>query len=189
MIALCVGLALFLGIHLTQALAPQWRAAQIAKRGANGWKLAYTAVSLVGFGLIVWGFSLARLNTVELWPRIPGMNHLAALLTLIAFILVAAFHVPRNHIRATLKHPMTLGVKTWAFAHLIANNTLADLVLFGSFLLWSIVVFRAARRRNEPAPPAGTALGTVLTIVAGTAAWALMAFWLHGLWLGYRPLG
>ena len=73
------------------------------------------------------GLSLARLNTVELWPRIPGMNHLAALLTLIAFILVAALHVPRNHPCHAFEAPDDAGRQDLAFAHLIANNTLADL--------------------------------------------------------------
>jgi uncharacterized membrane protein len=189
MILLALGLALFLGIHLTRALAPQWREARIARLGANGWKLAYTAVSLVGFGLILWGFRAARLDPVVLWPRLPGMNHLAALLTLIAFILLAAAYVPGNHLKAKLRHPMTLAVKTWAFAHLLANNSLADLMLFGSFLVWSVLVFRAARRRDEPAPRPGTAVGTALTVVVGAAAWAGFAFWLHGAWIGVRPLG
>ena len=64
-----------------------------------------------------------------------------------SFVLLAAAYVPGNGIKARLHHPMTAGVKVWAFAHLIANNTLADVMLFGSFLVWSILVFRAARRR------------------------------------------
>ena len=145
----------------------------------------YTAVPAGRLRAHRLGLQPARLNTVELWPRIPGMNHLAALLTLIASSWWSPFHVPRNHIRATLKHLMTLGVKTWAFAHLIANNTWPTLVLFGSFLLWSIVVFRAARRRNEPAPPAGTA-------AAPRSPWWPVpppGRWPLWLWLGYRPLG
>ncbi|MCH8857892.1 MAG: protein NrnU, partial [Proteobacteria bacterium] len=75
------------------------------------------------------------------------------------------------------------------FAHLIANNTLADIMLFGSFLVWAILVFRAARRR--PAPPAapGTAAGTAATVVLGVALWAFFAFWAHAAWLGIAPLG
>ncbi|MFT7721451.1 MAG: NnrU family protein [Roseateles sp.] len=186
---LALGLALFLGIHLTRALASNWRAAQIARLGALGWKGLYTLVSLLGFGLILWGYALARQQPVVLWPPLRGMNHLAAALMLVAMVLLAAAYVPRNHIRAKLQHPMTLAVKTWAFAHLIANNTLADVMLFGSFLVWSILVFRAARRRPAPplAPP--TAAGTLLTIVAGAALWALFAFWAHAAWLGIAPLG
>ncbi|PTT87961.1 protein NrnU [Pelomonas sp. HMWF004] len=189
MIWLALGLALFLGIHLTQALATRWREAQIARLGANGWRGLYTLLSLAGFGLIVWGYGQARLEPVVLWPAIRGMNHLAALLMLVALVMLAAAYVPRNHIKARLGHPMTLAIKVWAFAHLLANNTLADVMLFGSFLVWAILVFRAARRRVGPVPAAGTAAGTAGTVVLGLALWAFFAFWAHAAWLGVAPLG
>lgn len=186
---LALGLALFLGIHMTRALVPNWRAAQIARLGALGWKGLYTLVALAGFGLILWGFAQARQQPVMLWSPIRGMNHAAAALMLVAAILMAAAYVPRNHIKARLQHPMTLSVKVWAFAHLIANNTLADLMLFGSFLVWAILVFRAARRRPAPALAPPTALGTLATVAAGVALWAVFAFWAHAAWLGIAPLG
>jgi uncharacterized membrane protein len=186
---LALGLAFFLGIHMTRAVAPRWRDAQIARLGDKGWKGLYTIVSLVGFGLILWGYSQSRLTPVVLWAPIRGMSHLAALLVLFAMILMAAAYVPRNHFKARLQHPMTLSVKVWALAHLLANNTLADMMLFGSFLVWSILVFRAARRR--PAPPAAppTLAGTAATIAAGAALWVFFAFWAHAAWLGIAPLG
>lgn len=186
---LALGLALFLGIHLTRALAPRWREAQIGRLGDKAWKGLYTLVSLVGFGLILWGFSQARQQPVVLWAPIRGMNHLAAALMLVALVLMAAAYVPRNHFKAKLQHPMTLAVKVWAFAHLLANNTLADVMLFGSFLVWSILVFRAARRRPAPATAPGTVAGTLATVVAGAALWAVFAFWAHAAWLGIAPLG
>ncbi len=186
---LALGLALFLGVHMTRAIAPRWRQAQIARLGDKGWKGLYTVVSLIGFVLIVWGYSLARQQPVVLWPAIRGMNHAAAALMLIAMILLAAAYVPRNHLKAKLQHPMTLSVKTWAFAHLIANNTLADLMLFGSFLVWSILVFRAARRRPGPVMAAPTLAGTLATVVVGAALWAFFAFWAHAAWIGIAPLG
>jgi len=186
---LSLGLALFLSIHLTRAVMPRWRDAQIARMGEKGWKGFYTVVSLLGFALIVWGYSQARFETVALWPRIPGMNHAAAALMLVALVLMAAAYVPRNHLKAKLQHPMTLAIKVWAFAHLLANNSLADVMLFGSFLVWSILVFRAARRRPAPVLPAPTAAGTATTVVIGVALWVLIAFWLHAAWLGVAPLG
>jgi uncharacterized membrane protein len=186
---LALGLALFLGIHLIRALAPRWRDAQMGHLGEKSWKGLYTGVSLIGFGLILWGFSQARLHPIVLWAPIRGMNHAAASLMLVAMMLMAAAYVPRNHIKAKVGHPMTLSVKVWAFAHLITNNTLADVMLFGSFLVWAILVFRAARRRPGPAPAAGTVAGTAITIAVGSALWAFFAFWAHAAWLGIAPLG
>jgi len=188
MLVLIAGLVLFLGVHSLRIVAEDWRVAQIARIGAPTWKIGYTALSLLGFAMIVWGYGLARQNPVVLWPAIRGMNHLAALLTLVAFVFLAASHVPRNYIKARLRHPMTLGVKVWALAHLLANNTLADLLLFGSFLVWAVLCFRAARRRNEAAPAAGALINTVLTVVIGAAAWAAFAFWAHAALIGVRPL-
>lgn len=186
---LALGLALFLGIHLTRALVPRWREAMITRLGEKGWKALYTVVSLVGFGLILWGYAQARQTAIVLWPPIRGMNHLAAALMLVAMILLAAAYVPRNLFKARLQHPMTLAVKVWAFAHLLANNTLADVMLFGSFLVWSIIVFRAARRRPAPKSPPPTMAGTATTLVVGVALWAFFTFWAHAAWLGVAPLG
>lgn len=192
MTALILGLLIFLGVHSVRIVADDWRTAQLKQRGETVWKLAYTALSILGLGLIVWGYGLARQSPQVLWATPKGMNHLAALLTLIAFVLVAAAYVPRNAIKARLRHPMVLGVKVWALAHLLANNTLADLLLFGSFLLWAVLCFRAARQRDRAHPPAAltaSAGGTGLTLVVGVLAWAGFAFWAHAALIGVRPLG
>jgi uncharacterized membrane protein len=100
--------------------------------------------------------------------------------------------VPRNHLKARFGHPMYAGVKTWAFAHLLSNGTLADLLLFGSFLIWSVLGFRSGRARDRKAQvtyPTGTAGGTAATILVGAAAWAIFAFYLHGPLIGVRPFG
>ena len=193
MTALILGLVLFLGIHSVRIVADARRSAFIAQRGANAWKGVYTVISLAGFALLVWGYGLARQQPTVLWAAPPlWTRHLAALLTLIAFVLVSAAYVPGNGIKAKLHHPMTLGVKVWAFAHLLANNTLADLLLFGGFLVWSIALFAGARRRDRAAGttyPPGNGSRTVLTVVIGAVLWAVFAFWAHGWLIGVRPFG
>ena len=143
-------------------------------------------------GLIVWGYGLARQQPVVLWQPPVMMKHLNSLFTLAAFILLAAAYVPRNQIKARLHHPMVLAVKLWAFGHLLATAKLADVVLFGAFLLWAILDFRAARQRDRAlgtvyAP--GTVGGTLIAVVVGVVAWAAFAFWLHAAWIGVAPLG
>lgn len=192
MIAFVVGLALFLGLHSIRIVAEPMRTWLIDRLGANGWKGAYSIVSIASFALLVWGYSQARMTTSFVWIPPTPMRHIAALLTLVAFVIFLAAYVPKNHIKARLHHPMMLGVKVWAFAHLIANGSLVDMVLFGSFLAWAIAAFRAARIRDRAAGttyPAGTGAGTAMTVVAGVAAWAVFAFWAHGVLIGVRPLG
>jgi uncharacterized membrane protein len=192
MTLLVLGLILFLGAHSARIFAEGSRTALIGRLGPNGWKGAYSLVSAAGLVLLVWGYAQARQAPVALWTPSVGLRHLASLLTLVSFVLLAAAYVPRNAIKARLHHPMVLGVKVWALAHLLANHTLADVVLFGSFLVWAVLCFRAARARDRSAGttyPAGTAAGTVATVVVGLGAWAAFAFWAHQALVGVRPFG
>ena len=189
---LILGLVLFLGVHSVRIVAEDFRARQLARLGENGWKGLYSLASIVGLGMMVWGYGLARQQPVVLWPVPPGMRHVAALLTLLAFVFIAAAYVPGNGIKARLKHPMVLGVKVWAFAHLIANNTLADLLLFGAFLVWAVFSFRAAKERDRAAGttyPPGAMTRTLLTVAIGTGAWVAFALWGHGPLIGVLPFG
>jgi uncharacterized membrane protein len=189
---LIVGLILFLGVHSVRIFADPWRSAQIARLGEGPWKGLYSLASIVGFVLLLWGFGQARAATLVLWSPPSWTHYVAAVLTLIAFVLIVAAYVPGTRIKAWLHHPMVLGIKVWAFAHLISNGTLADVVLFGSFLVWAIVDFASSRRRDRVAGtvyPAGTAGKDVVAVVVGVVAWAVFLFWLHGWLFRVRPLG
>ncbi len=192
MTLLIVGLVVFLGVHSVRIFAEDWRTRTRARIGENAWKGAYSLLSIAGFVLLVWGYGQARQAPVVLWPSPTWTRHLASLLTLLAFVILFAAYVPKNGIKARLHHPMVLGVKVWALSHLLANNTLADLLLFGGFLLWAVLDFRAARARDRAAGtvyPAGTLAGTLATVVVGVLAWGAFAFWAHGAWIGVRPFG
>lgn len=191
MLQLLIGLTLFLGIHALQSLAPRWRQNWIQRRGALVYKGVYATVSLLGLYLLVQGYALARLEPMVLWTPPRGMQHATILLMWVAMVLLVATYVPGNQIKAKLRHPMTLAVKVWALGHLLSNGNLADMVLFGGFLVWSVLVFRAARQRDRMSlhsAPEGKLLGTLLAVVLGTGIWA--AFLMGGLhlWLvGVMP--
>jgi uncharacterized membrane protein len=192
MAILIAGLVLFLGLHSVRIFADGWRTQMVTRLGAMPWKGLYSVLSLLGFGLIIYGFGLARNDPLVLWTPPLFMRHLAGLLVLVSFILLAAAYVPRNGIKERLHHPMVLGVKVWALAHLLANGMLHDVLLFGAFLVWAVLCFRAARQRDRAAGtvyPAGSAGATIATVVAGIIGWAAFAFWLHGLLIGIRPFG
>jgi uncharacterized membrane protein len=198
MTLLILGLILFLAPHSVRIVADDWRSAQVARIGLPAWKGLYSVVSIVGLALIVWGYGIARTAPIEVWNPPVFTRHLASLFTLAAFVLLVAAYVPRNRIRAAIGHPMVAGVKLWAFAHLLANGTVADLLLFGSFLVWAIFDFTAARRRDRAAGAtrAGAAVGAspslaadVVVVLVGIGVWALFAFQLHGWLFGVRPFG
>lgn len=187
---LILGLAIFLGVHSVRVVGEDWRTGVRQRIGEMSYKGIYSVLSLIGLGLVVWGFGLARDMPSMVWMPPTGMRHAASLLTLISFVFLAAAYVPRNSIKARFHHPMVLGVKTWALAHLLANGSVAHLVLFGSFLVWAVVLFISSRRRDRAQGaqyPAGTAVATGVTVLVGVGAWALFAFLLHGLLIGIRP--
>ena len=191
MLVLILGLLLFLGVHSLRIFADGWRGRQVARLGAKRWKGLYALVSIVGFVLICWGFGLARQQPVLLYVPPLGLRHLNALFTLLAFVLFFAARVPRNHFKAKLGHPQVLAVLIWAFGHLLATGMLHDVLLFGSFLLWGIVLYIVSRRRDRQAGtvyPAGTLKGDLIVLALGIGVWLLFAFWLHRWLFGVNPM-
>jgi uncharacterized membrane protein len=192
MIFLILGLLLFLGSHSIRIFADGWRTAQLERLGEKPWKGIVTLVALLGFGLIIWGFGLARTAPVVLWTPPTWTRHLAALLMLLSFILLIAAQVPGNRIKAIVGHPMVASVKVWALAHLLANGTLAHAVLFGAFLIWSVADFMASRRRDRIAGTTYPALGIgrdLMVVGIGVVAWGLFAAFGHAWLIGVKPFG
>jgi len=187
---LMVGLVLFLGAHSIGMVATRWRERMLAKLGEGAWKGLYSAVSLIGFALICYGFGQARLQPVLLYSPPIWTRHLAALLMLPVFPLLLAAYLP-GRIRTAMKHPMLAAVKFWALAHLLANGRLADVLLFGSFLIWAVFDRISWKRRppqvlqTAPARPWNDALAVIL----GLAIYALFVLWAHLRLFGVAPLG
>ncbi|WP_322014817.1 NnrU family protein [Paraburkholderia sp. J12] len=192
MAILVLGLILFIGVHSVRIVAAPWRAAQIARFGKQGWRMAFAVLSLLGIALIAYGYGLARREPVPIWAPPFWMAHVTALLTAVAFVFITAAFVPGNHFKQTLGHPFLCGVALWAFAHLLANGTLNAILLFGAFLVWASLDLRSERRRDREAGvvyPQGTVSRDVCVVAIGLLAWTVFVFWLHGLLIGVRPLG
>jgi len=192
MTALVIGLVLFLGLHSTRMVADGARSRFIARRGPGTWRALYSIGSAIGLVLIVWGFGIARRSPVVLWTPPDWTRPLAWALTLVGIVLITAAYVPGNMLKARLGHPMVLGIKVWALGHLMTTRTLADLLLFGGFLVWAVWCFRSLRARDRAAgqqPAAGQALPTAVAVLAGAALWFVFAYWLHGWMIGVRAFG
>jgi uncharacterized membrane protein len=107
-----------------------------------------------------------------------------------AFAFFIAPYFP-GKIKTALKHPQLVAVKLWAVAHLLANGTLADVLLFGSFLVWAVVDRISMKRRvARPLPGAPESRANdLIVIVVGLALYAVFVLWLHEMWIGVRPFG
>src|SRR5882757_5599441 len=187
---LIIGLVLFLGVHSVAIVAPALRARTIHRLGEGAWKGLYALASLVGFVLICYGFGLARQTPVMLYSPPTWLRHVALLLMLPVFPLLIAAYLP-GRIKTAAKHPMLGAVKFWAFAHLLANGLLADVLLFGGFLAWA-VMDRISLKRRPPqairtAPPGR--FNDAIAVVLGLTLYALFIGWAHVKLFGVSPLG
>src|SRR5687767_3587599 len=187
---LLIGLVLFIGTHaFTMARGP--RGTLVARLGEGPYKGLYSLLSLAGLVLISIGYGQYRQSGyIPIWDPPAWTRHLALLLVWAAFVLVAAAYLP-GRIRTFAKgHPMLLGVKIWAAAHLIANGDLGSILLFGTFLAWGVAARISVKRRDEvrvhggPAAPPSGWRNDVLALAIGTAAYAVFAFWLHPALIG-----
>jgi uncharacterized membrane protein len=189
MTALIIGLALFLGIHSISIVAPRWRDSMFSKLGEPTWKGAYSLVAIAGLLLIIWGYADARATAQVIYQPPYWTRGLAALLMLPVFPLLLAPYFP-GRIKAKLKHPMIIAVKSWALAHLLVNGTLADVMLFGGFLLWAIVDHVSLKRRPERPirALAPRAINDVIATVLGLLIYMALLHGLHLRLIGVSPL-
>jgi len=189
MAVLIAGLVVFLGVHSIAIFSPDARARALQHWGEGPWKAGYGLISLVGFALVIYGFGLARQAPVVLYTPPLWMRHAAVLFMLPVFPLLLAAYLP-GRIKAAMKHPMLAAVKFWAFSHLLANGTLADVLLFGGFLAWAVMDRISLKRRSQAirtAPPGR--FNDFIAIVLGLALYVVFIGWAHVRLFGVPPLG
>ena len=180
MLTLVAGLVIFLGVHSVAIVAPGWRERMVARMGLLPWMGVYSVIAIIGLVLIIQGYAMAREAPVVLyWPP-TWLRHMALLLMIPVFPLLLATYLP-GRIQAWVRHPMLVSVKLWALTHLLANGTLADVLLFGGFLAWAVAERISVGRRNPPRPPGfppGT-LNDAIAVVGGLALYVAFILWLH----------
>src|SRR3984957_12748705 len=188
MVMLIIGLVLFLGVHSIALAAPDFRSRAVARMGEGPWKGLYAAVSAVGLVLIVYGFHLARQSPAVLYTPPEWMRYVTVVLMLPVFPLLIAAYLP-GRIKSAMKHPMLAAVKFWALAHLLANGTLADVLLFGGFLVWAGVDRMSLKRRVQtvPAAPSGRFNHPIPGVVR-LSLYVLFIEWAHLRLFGVSPL-
>lgn len=190
MIYLILGLVIFLGVHSVEIFSSGFRSRAVARMGEGAYKGIYTLLSIAGFILLVWGYGVARQDPVLVYAPPVWTRHLAALLLLPVFPLLFAAYLP-GRIKAAVKHPMLAAVKLWAFAHLLANGMLADLLLFGGFLIWAVADRISVKRRPvvRPVPgPPPMKYNDLIAVVGGLAVYVIFVLWLHARLIGVSPI-
>jgi uncharacterized membrane protein len=193
MIWLLIGLVIFLGVHSTRIIAPEWRRQVVAERGLGVWKGAYSVAALVGLVVLVWGYGQARMVAPVIYAPPVWTSHIALVLMLPAMILLAASQVPAGRIKAATRHPMLLAVKLWALAHLLANGDLASILMFVSFLAWAVADRISEKRRlaagiTHPVT-AGPVRNDAIAVIVGLVLYVVLVAGAHEWLIGVAPVG
>jgi uncharacterized membrane protein len=187
-VVLVVGLILFLGVHSLRVVVPGVRDGLLVNLGEGPFKGLYSVAALVGFVLIIWGFSLARADTGVVFVPSFGLRHVTEALMLPALILAVASALPAGHIRRFVRHPLLVGTILWSFAHLLVNGETAAVVLFGAFLAWALIDLVAQGGWSRTSGPKPSLTYDAAAVVIGAVLYAALVWRLHEWAFGVSPL-
>jgi uncharacterized membrane protein len=181
MTLMILGLVLLFGIHLVP-WSTSLRATVVTRIGLNPYKMVFVLVAIVG--LVVMIIGKGRAPFVPVWQPDPSMRHIAYLLVLIGFILLPAAHMKSNIKRFT-RHPMLWGIVAWGVGHLLVNGDKASMILFGSFVVYSLAAMVSANARGAEKSTVRHGLGKDLIVVAAGVVVYLVFMFSHGYLFGY----
>lgn len=188
MLTLIAGSLLFFGVHSVHLVLPKTSSRVISRWGHNGWKLVYSLLAAAGLILIIVGYGSARHDAAMAYPA-PSWGRTAAfVLMLPVFPFLFATYLP-GHIQRWVRHPMLWATVLWALAHLSANGSWADVILFGSFLLWALadlISFLYRPQKEIPHLPPRR-WNDVVSLIGGLAVYGLFLSAVHR-WLTGIPL-
>ena len=191
MLIYIIGLGLYIGLHLFSALRSRVPEHDMRKQFGEGpYMGTYSLVSLIGFGLMIYGFGATRGMGVLYVPP-TWLAHINLVLTIPALILLVASQIPAGYIKKATKHPMLLAVKLWAVGHLLANGELNSVMLFGSFLAFAVFDRIMVKQRGDNGLGADVALKPAMdfiSVLVGLGVWAAIALWLHPILFGVYAL-
>ena len=186
-----LGLVIFLGAHVFVTMRGQ-RDALVKKIGEWPYRGLFSLVSIAGVVLAGYGFAAYRAaGPIALWHPPEWTRQIVVVLMWPASIMVVAAYIPGN-IKRGLKHPMLVGVKTWALAHLCANGDLGGIILFAAVLLWAGYDRVTLKHRSDPgAPPIpeGGMKNDIIAIVVGTILYLALGFVFHPIVIGLPAFG
>jgi uncharacterized membrane protein len=191
MLLFILGLVLFFGIHMLP-FYPEYRVQLIEKLDSDTidaeilYKIIFSVISLLG--LIFIGVGKGSMEFIGLWDIPVFFRYVAVVLILASFILMVAAYTP-NNIKRYVPHPMLTGVIVWGVTHMLVNGDVVSLILFGSFVAYSVVAIKLANKRQQDISSEQEAQQQISVvkdaIVIGIAMFGfLLLLWLHKLLFG-----
>ena len=185
MLLFIAGLVLFFAVHSISIVNDSWRDDMAQRLGERPWRVLHGLASLAGLVLLIWGYGIARNGSAVLYTTPAWLRDVNYLLMLFVFPLLLAVFLP-GRIKTAVKYPAFTAVKIWAFAHLLVNGALADVLLFSSFLAWAVagrISMKYRRQRPVPGFPE-TAANDLIAVATGLGIYLLFLFYLHSRLIG-----
>ena len=180
------GIFLFLASHSANIFFCAKKAQLIMKFGLVVWKISISSIAILGLLLIINNYAIAKENSILLWPQSIYGTYFAIVLNFFALWFVISAYIPRNILKIKLKHPMVLGIKLWALAHLITNGDLSSVLLFGSALFWAVLSFKKARLKTNLSKDQNTAKHSLNATFS--AFFLGLMVWLYMIRIGHKDL-
>lgn len=194
-VILIAGLVLFIALHAFVAQRAA-RARLIARIGETPYKALFSLLAIIALVLIAFGYVRYRATGwIDVWEPPLWTRYIAAPLMWLAFVCITAayFH---GRIKNVLKHPLLVGVKLWAVAHLAANGDLGSILLFGAILLWAgydryTLKTRPASEIPSVGNPISGSAGSndLVAVLIGTIIFLAFGYVFHPLWIGTPVFG
>jgi len=191
LLIMVLGLVLFLGPHVFVTMREP-REAAIMSLGEWPYKGLFAVVTVIGLFVAGEGFGMYHdAGPIALWSPPAWTRYITQALVWPAAICVAAAYLPGD-IKRVLKHPMLVGVKLWAVAHLISNGDLGGIILFGAVLAWAVYDRISLKRRSDPGGPPiplGGRRNDIAAIIVGTILYLALGLVFHPLVVGRAVFG
>ena len=146
MTSFLTGFIIFLISHSANIFFQNLKMILVKRIGLLIWKAIVSILAIVGFVLMGIHYHEAKSLSITLWSPNIIILYVSYILNFFAIWLLVCAFIPRNIIKIKLKHPMIIGVKTWAFAHIIVNGDTFSIFVFGITLVWAVFSFRNARK-------------------------------------------
>lgn len=148
MIYLILGTALWFATHSFKRVAPAARA-RIGDKAKGPVALA----SLGAIVLMVIGYRMWDGGAV-FWGRTPATTGINNLLMVVVMYLFAADGM-KTWITSKLRHPQLTAAIIWAIAHLLVNGDVASFILFGTMLVWAVMMILLTNAQTDWTPRSG----------------------------------
>ena len=178
---LIIGIIIFGGSHLLVMFLPAARNRLQERLGEGPYKGLFSLVSLVGLGLMIYGFYTTRgtLGPEDyLYAPAPWTRHAAMGLVLLAFIFLGASH-GKGYLKLWLKQPMSIGFGLWALAHLLANGERPEVYLFGSILIIAVLDIILSTVRGKIPQHEPQVKSDIRAVIIGVILYLLFLFVIH----------